>query len=667
MGKRTWPEAGNPLRQIVDNSSAVIFIKDIEGRYRLVNPAFERLFGVPAERVLGRDDHQLFPGEIADALLCNDRRVVEQGRSIEVEEQVLWQGRQYTYLTTKFPICDSHGQVVGVGGIAADISERKRTEDALRHVALGVSRATGNAVFPATVRYLASSLQVDFAFVSHASRPDSTHLSTLAASYRGEAIANFDYVLQGTPCAEVFGQRFLYIPQGLGERYPLDALLKHIRIDSYAGYPLFASDGRPLGLIAVGHASELPERERVESVLRIFSVRVAAEVERATLEQQLRQAQRMEAIGHLTGGIAHDFNNLLTSMLGYTQMAEELAGERGDAPLGRYLGRIRQSAEKARDLIRQMLVFSRGSRGQPRVVSLAALVEEFRPLLQSALPAGIELDLQLGQGLAPVRVDPLQLEQVLMNLCINARDAMNGSGRLRIALHARSLVDGLCASCQQRIAGDFQALCVEDSGPGIDESVQHTIFEPFYTTKAPGQGSGMGLSMVHGLVHEYGGHLLLHSQPGKGARFEVLLPGLPGSPAVSARPAGDHETPREQLRGRVCVVDDDPLVGEYLQDCLSHWGLQVTVWSDAEQARTALLAEPGAWDALILDQSMPRLCGLALAKQVLAVRADLPIALHSGFSDPDDERTARQLGLTLLHKPVAAPVLHDWLSSRLPG
>src|SRR5690606_13265204 len=177
--------------------------------------------------------------------------------------------------------------------------------------------------------------------------------------------------------------------------------------------------------------------ERILAFTRDITERKAAEQQRAVLEQQLRQAQRMEAIGHLTGGIAHDCNNLLTSMLGYTQMAEDLAQRQGDEQLERYLGRIRQSAEKASDLIRQMLVFSRGSRGQPRAVSLAALVEEFRPLLQSALPAGIELDLQLGTGLRPVRVDPLQLEQVLMNLCINARDA-------------------LCASCLQPVAGPFQ-------------------------------------------------------------------------------------------------------------------------------------------------------------------------------------------------------------------
>ncbi|HLV18879.1 MAG TPA: PAS domain-containing protein, partial [Pseudomonas sp.] len=222
----------------------MIFIKDLEGRYRLINPTFERLFHVTADQVIGRDDHQLFPTAIADALQCNDLQVIRQGRSIEVEERILWRDRPYIYLTTKFPIRDASGQVTGVGGIAADISERKRTEEALRHVALGVSRATGYEVFPATVRYLASSLQVDLAFVSRAARPDSSELSTLATWYRGEPVGNFDYPLQGTPCAEVFGRSFLYIPRDLGRLYPLDDLLIHIHIDSYAGFPLFASDGR---------------------------------------------------------------------------------------------------------------------------------------------------------------------------------------------------------------------------------------------------------------------------------------------------------------------------------------------------------------------------------------------------------------------------------------
>ncbi|HTN31026.1 MAG TPA: response regulator, partial [Pseudomonas sp.] len=162
-------------------------------------------------------------------------------------------------------------------------------------------------------------------------------------------------------------------------------------------------------------------------------------------------------------------------------------------------------------------------------------------------------------------------------------------------------------------------------------------------------------------------HLRLHSQPGQGACFEVLFPGMDGQHAVSPTRAEGSEAPSGGLCGRVGVVDDDPLVGEYLEDCLRHWGLAVTVWNDAEQACAVLLATPRAWDALILDQSMPRLSGLALAEQVLALHPQLPIALHTGFSDPGDESAARRLGISLLHKPLDAAALHQWLNSHLPG
>ena len=790
-------DLNHPLRQIVDNSSAVIFIKDLAGRYRLVNPAFERFFGLSAGEVLGRSDHELFPGEVADALRANDQNVINQAQAIEVEEQVRLRDGNWVYLSSKFPLFDAAGRVIAVCGIATDISERKRVEDALRHVAMGVSAATGEAVFQAIVRYLALSLNADFAFVSRAARPDSRSLDTLALYHAGRLLPNMRYELAGTPCQEVFGKQFHFVEQGARERYPTSEALRLLRIDSYAGYPLFASDGRPLGLISVGHGQPLPERSRVEALLRIFSVRAAAELQRldaetsyrsifessvdaifvhdldsgalvdvnpsacalygysyeemlaqgveafsvgyppysaadvqrwlglareqgpqrfewlrrhrdgslhwdevclerasiagierilaftrditerkqaeqqrAELEQQLRQAQRMEAIGHLTGGIAHDFNNLLTGMLGYTRMAEDLAEKRHDAQLGHYLARVRHSAQKARDLIQQMLIFSRGSHGQPQALELARLIGEFRPLLQSTLPAGIEVDLQLAGGLPPVLFDPVQLEQVLINLCINARDAMQGAGRLAIRLERGGSVRGVCASCQQSVAGDYLLLRVEDDGPGIAEWVQRQMFEPFFTTKAPGRGSGMGLSMVHGIVHKHGGHLLLHSEAGRGACFQVLLPPLLGRPAQqqaarpSPQPPGQSRAP---LCGRVAVVDDEPLVGEFMAEQLRLWGLDVGLWHDAEQACGELLAAPQAWDLLILDQCMPRLSGLELARRLLAVRPELAIALYSGFSEQLDEAAVRAQGVrTLLHKPLETQALYAWLSDNLP-
>lgn len=916
----------HPLRQIVDNSSAVIYIKDLQGRYCLVNPAFERFFKLPAEQVLGRSDHELFPDAVAERLRANDLSVISLRHSVEFEEQLVLQERSWTYLSSKFPLFDERGQVIAVCGISTDISDRKRVEEALRQVALGVAAASSEEVFEALVRYLARSLQADFAFVSRMSDPANQQLSTLALYYAGKLRGNVSYPLAGTPCQEVFGKSFHLVESHLCERYASDESLTMFHLDSYAGYPLFASDGRPLGLIAVGHSGPLPARSRVESILRIFSVRAAAELQRldaeasyraifdasedaifvhdldsgalvdvnpraceaygysyaemlqnkidafsagyapytgedaagwlkrarnegpqrfewrrrsrdgslhwdevflkrATiggidrilaftreitqrkeaesalraseqqyrtivasgldciigmdvhgrittfnpaaeqcfgyrrdqvlgqelaellipertrsahrmgflrylrtgegpylgrrvevcaqrangeefpvelaisvvenpegphfigfvrditerkeaeqhrerLEQQLRQAQRMEAIGHLTGGIAHDFNNLLTSMLGYTVMAEELAEQQQDERLCRYLARVQHSAEKARDLIQQMLTFSRGSRGQPQSVRLGELIGDFLQLLQSTLPASVEIETELAEDLPLVLVDPVQLEQVLMNLCINARDAMGSVGRLRISLQVSLAQEGVCASCQQSFGGDYLRLAVEDSGPGIAEDLQSRIFEPFFSTKAQGQGSGMGLSMVHGIVHEYAGHILLHSRAGAGARFEVLIPllGEGRGEAAPLRRALPDAAVRPRLRGRAAVIDDEPLVAEFMADRLAGWGLETRVWCDAEQASAALLSDPYAWDLVILDQCMPRLTGLQLARRLLAARADLPIALYTGFSDGLVETDVLGQGVRiLLHKPLDQARLHDWLSATLGG
>ncbi|WP_372874046.1 PAS domain S-box protein [Pseudomonas sp.] len=916
----------HPLRQIVDNSSAVIYIKDLQGRYRLVNRAFERFFQLRAEQVLGRSDHELFPSTVADALRNNDLCVTSLGHSIEFEEQLILQDRSWVYLSNKFPLYDEQERVIAVCGISTDISERKRVEEALRHVALGVSAATGEAVFEAIARYMARSLRADFAFVSRVNEGVPLTLTTLALYYAGKLHGNVTYELPGTPCAAVFNKAFHFVESGLLERYPDDGMLSAFGIDSYAGYPLFASDGTPLGLIAAGRCGPMQDRSRVESIQRIFSVRAAAELQRldaeasyrsifeasadaisvhdlnsfalvdinpraceiygytleemlrldidvfsagyppytgadalrwltrardegpqrfewlrrnrdgslhwdevflkrasiagidrvlaftreisqrkeaenalraseqqyrtivgsaldciigmdarglittfnpaaeqcfgytaeqvlgqslaellipprhrhahrlgfqrflesgqgaflgrrvevcaqradgqefpaelalsvvqgaegpqiigflrditerqraearrAELEQQLRQAQRMEAIGHLTGGIAHDFNNLLTSMLGYTVMAEELAEKQGDERLGRYLTRVQHSAEKARDLIQQMLTFSRGSRGQPQPVALGKLIGEFRQLLHSTLPTSVEIEMSLAADLPPALVDPVQLEQVLMNLCINARDAMGSVGRLHIALQRIVQPPTSCASCQQTFTGDYLMLSVQDSGPGISGQVQLHMFEPFFTTKAPGQGSGMGLSMVHGIVHEYGGHILLDSCAGQGASFRVLIPPLVQS--VTQASAGHsslaQDGQRARLRGRVAVVDDEAMVAEFMAERLSQWGLEVSLWGDAEQASVQLLNDPYAWDLVILDQCMPRLTGLQLARRLLAARGDWPIALYTGFSEQLDEAAVLAQGIrALMRKPLDQAQLHAWLRTVLPS
>jgi CheY-like chemotaxis protein len=296
------------------------------------------------------------------------------------------------------------------------------------------------------------------------------------------------------------------------------------------------------------------------------------------------------------------------------------------------------------------------------------VLSDFIKLVESTLPATVELDTQLAQDLPPVLVDPVQLEQVLMNLCINARDAMGSVGQLSVSLGLEVHETAVCASCQQSVQGRFVALTVSDNGPGIDPLVRARMFEPFFSTKASGQGSGMGLSMVHGIVHEYGGHILLQSTPGAGATFRILIPVL--SQVLDLAFQGATIRPQalqwSALQGRVAVVDDDALVAEFMGELLEGWGLSARLFCDAEQASELLLADPYAWDFVILDQSMPRLSGLQLARRLLAARADLPIVLYTGFSDALAETEVLEQGLkALLTKPVDQVRLHGLLCTNL--
>jgi nitrogen-specific signal transduction histidine kinase/CheY-like chemotaxis protein len=401
--------------------------------------------------------------------------------------------------------------------------------------------------------------------------------------------------------------------------------------------------------VFIGYMRDITERKR-------------AEAERGRLEAQLRQAQKMEAIGHLAGGIAHDFNNILTGVMGYVAMASERAGRHGDERLGRYLDRAHRSGQRAQDLIRQLLTFSRGQRGEPRPLDLAALVRDAVGLLGSTLPSSLELSLDLPEDLPPVNMDPVHVEQVLMNLCINARDAMEGTGHLRVAVAARHLSEAVCASCRQPVRGRFVELAVGDSGPGIAPAHLERIFEPFFTTKAVGKGSGMGLSTVHGIVHEHGAHLVVDTAPREGTVFRVLFPALdgPGARSGGAAEAGTGSAPVPGgLQGRVLVVDDDESVSELMQDLFESWGLEVVVARDGAAGLEAFSRDTRGFDLALLDQTMPRMTGLELAGHLLALRPRLPILMYTGYSEHISERRVKQAGVhALLRKPVDPALLY---------
>jgi len=432
------------------------------------------------------------------------------------------------------------------------------------------------------------------------------------------------------------------------------------------------ADGSEIPVELAISVAAVPEGTIFVCHVRDISARRAAEAERAALEAQLRQAQKMEAIGQLTGGIAHDFNNILTSVLGYLTLGQERASALGDAKLVRQLGQADLAAQRARDLVAQMLAFARRQRGERRAVALPALVRQTLQLLRPTLPATVVLDAVVldepdGRALPAVLADAVQIEQVLFNLCINARDAMPGGGVIRVQLGEPAGTALRCAACGEMLPpGRWVELVVADSGHGIPPEVMRRMFEPFFTTKDIGRGSGMGLAMVHGIVHEHGGHIVVQTAPGQGTTFRVLLPAA--DVEAGAAQDGESHAPREAaaLAGRVLVVEDEVMVGDFMAELLGGWGLEVVLMREPADALAWVERQAEhdgeAPDLLLTDQTMPQMTGIELADRCRALRPGLPVLLYTGNPGAIDPTTRARAGVQeLLAKPVDPDVLREAL------
>jgi PAS domain S-box-containing protein len=430
-------------------------------------------------------------------------------------------------------------------------------------------------------------------------------------------------------------------------------------------------DGSPLQAEVRATPMSYGGQPHVLYALRDITERLAAEVRRTELERQLRQAQKMEAIGQLTGGLAHDFNNILTSVLGYIDMARERPASAMDPALGRELAQARLAAERAREHVAQLLAFSRPRRGERRLLTPAHITADVLQLLRPNLPSSIAVESDgaaTSAGVPPVFADPVQFQQVLLNLCINARDAIGERGTIRLRIR-ESAGRGHCASCSHALEGSrWVSFEVADDGAGITREVLDRMFEPFFTTKEVGRGTGMGLAMVHGIVHDHGGHIQVTTTPGSGSSFQVLMP----APPADARTTGcvtqavDEARALPQLRGRVLLVEDEAIVSGFMQDLLGAWGLDVVLESDPLAAARKLSANTESFSVLLTDHTMPGMTGLALARHARAQRPTLPVLLYTGNAFNISEQDLAASGVThLLRKPIDCAALRSMLSQLL--
>ena len=366
-----------------------------------------------------------------------------------------------------------------------------------------------------------------------------------------------------------------------------------------------------------------------------------AEDERHRLEAQLRQMQKMDAIGALAGGIAHEFNNMLTAILGYAQLASAKAP--ADSPVSQYLHGVETAGNRARDLVQQLLAFSHPSDRKREAVSLAEVIQEALKLLRASLPATVEIRQRMAPETGMVFADATQLHQVLMNLCANAEHAMRETGGvLEVSTDPIEVNDAHAAFHSELQPGAYVRVRVRDTGAGIPARILDRIFDPFFTTKAAGEGTGMGLAIVHGIVTKHGGVIHAESAPDAGTTFSIYLPRLPDA-APGAATASASVMPQGQ--GRILFVDDEELLASLAEGLLVYLGYDVTAHTNSLEALEAFRAAPESFDIVITDQTMPTMTGATLVEELRRIRPDIPIILCTGFSHLMNEEKAAALGV----------------------
>jgi PAS domain S-box-containing protein len=386
-----------------------------------------------------------------------------------------------------------------------------------------------------------------------------------------------------------------------------------------------------------------------------------AQIERELLEAQLRQSQKMEAIGTLAGGIAHDFNNILGAILGYGELAQQESEPAG--PVRRYVDNIMHAAGRAKVLVDRILGFSRSGLGERAIVHIQSVVEETLELIAASLPADIRLEQSLEAGDAGLIGDSTHLHQVAMNLCTNAVRAMERGGVLSVRLARVDVTDEQSVSRGALSPGPYARLVIEDTGVGIPPAVLERIFDPFFSTRGVGEGTGLGLSLVHGIVIDLGGAIDVKSVAGQGTRFEIWLP---VTAEIGRRAV---EVVREPARGRgetVMIVDDEGMLVALAEEMLAGLGYEPVGYQSSSAALQAFRANPRRFDLVLTDEAMPDLVGTELAREIRLIRPEVPIILMSGHGGATLENRAAAMGVNeVLHKPLQRADLAESLARAL--
>ncbi len=586
------------LRGITEGTTDAVFVKDLAGRYLMMNSAGARFLGRTVDDVIGKDDFELFSPEVGHSIMERDREVILSGETQTYEEPATAAGVTRTYLATKGPYRDPSGKVIGLLGICRDISDRKIAEEAMRRSQQKLRIHIEHT--PLAV------VEWDLQFRVTAWNPSAERVFGYS---RQEALGQFGSFIVPAQFRQFVDQVWQdLLNQKGGVRSANDNITKDGRTISCEWYntPLVDDSGRVLGVASL-----------VQDV-----------TERVALEERLRQSQKMEAVGRLAGGVAHDFNNLLTVILGYSQILAE--GVPAGSRLAESTAQIKSAADKAAGITRQLLAFSRKQVLSPRVINLNDIMLNLDSLLRRLIGEDIEVMTVPANDLGSVKADPGQIEQVIMNLALNARDAMPHGGKLTLETSNAQLDESYARRHQPAEPGRYVMLAVSDTGHGMTAETQARIFEPFYTTKEVGKGTGLGLSMVYGIVKQSGGYIWVYSEPDRGTTLKIYLPRID----QEVESTGAEHRPRAVQRGTetILLVEDDAQLRQLSSSVLAHCGYKMLVAATPEEGLAISKENHRDIRLLITDVVMPRMNGRQLAEQVVQISPNVRVLYISGYT-----------------------------------
>jgi PAS domain S-box-containing protein len=612
-------ESEKRYRELFENSTDFVYTLDLKGNFTDVNNAAEDLTGYTKNELLSMNYNDYTPEDTHERILDAFNMVFKEAKPLKdfPFEVIIKDGTKRYFETCVSPLRKGE-EIIGFQGSSRDITARKRTEDALNRE------------------------KERFEFLVEES-PLGVALIGKEGSYKyinPKFTEIFGYTLEDIPTRQRWFKKAF--PDEKYRRYVTSAW-----IDDQKKYGI--GELRPRTFEAIcKDGSKKTIRYRPVTMESGDQLLIYEDItETQHLEDQLRQAQKMEAIGTLAGGIAHDFNNILASLIGYTELAVNDVDDKQE--LLEDLQEVFKAGNRAKDLVSQILAFSRQSKKELGPVKVKLIAKEALKLLRSSLPTTIEIRNNILSD-ALVMADSTQIHQVLMNLCTNAGQAMQEEGGiLEVSLTDVYLDSGFTSGYPDINPGTFLKLTVSDTGRGIAPDILNKIFDPFFTTKEKGEGTGLGLSVVHGIIKSLGGTLTVYSEPEKGAEFSFYLPII----EREVKEEQGFEAPLSTGTERILFVDDEQPIRDMSKKLIESLGYHVEVRSNGIEALELFKANPERFDLVITDLTMPNMTGDRLAEQLMSVRSDIPIILCTGFSARIDEKKSNAMGIrAFVLKPI---------------